>query len=140
MVNKIEEEKARTLLGMAVGAAKKAYCPYSHFRVGAALLCKDGRVFCGFNIENSSYGATVCAERVALFGALNAGCVRGDLLALAVVGAPEGQEDFSKASPCGICRQTLSEFADGDLVLLFPKEGGVEQTLFGELFPQPFEL
>lgn len=133
-------ERANELVLLAKEAAKKAYCPYSHYRVGAALLCKDGRIFCGHNVENSSYGATICAERVALVPAVAEGYRKGDFTAMAVVGAQSGDEDFKKAAPCGICRQTLSEFVGPDFILIFPDGDGVSQMAFENLFPEPFEL
>lgn len=91
------------LLSMAQDAAQNAYAPYSGLRVGAALEAKDGRVFVGCNIENASFGATVCAERVALFSAVAAGAK--EFTAIAVT-----------HMPCGICRQALAEFGDMDVV------------------------
>ena len=93
----------KTLLEAAERATENAYAPYSDVRVGAALLAEDGRIFTGCNVENASFGATVCAERVALFSAIAQG-VR-TFRAIAVT-----------HTPCGICRQTLAEFGDIDIV------------------------
>lgn len=103
------------LFSKAIDAAKNAYSPYSGFCVGAALLCDDGTVFTGCNIENASYSVTVCAERVALFSAVTAG--HRKFKAIAVVGSSNG--DFtSPTPPCGVCRQALSEFCDGDMTVI----------------------
>ena len=97
-------------------ARKKSYSPYSKFSVGAALLCSDGRIFTGCNIENSSYSLTICAERVAIFKAVSEGCT--DFKAIAISGS--NSDDTSVACfPCGACLQVLSEFCseDFDIVL-----------------------
>lgn len=99
----------RELIRMAYEAQKKAYVPYSHFQTGAALLCADGRVFTGCNIENASYTPTNCAERTAFFKAVSEGCT--DFVRIAVVGNYEGKPgDY--CAPCGVCRQVMREFCD----------------------------
>ena len=98
-----------TLIEMAFQGRKRAYAPYSRFFVGAALLCEDGSVFLGCNIENASYPAGNCAERTAVFHAVSEGKRR--LKAIAIVGGREGQ-DMDYCPPCGICRQVLREFSD----------------------------
>ena len=101
----------KELVALAKEAMEHAYVPYSHFKVGAALLTKDGRVFKGCNIENASYGATNCAERTAIFKAVSEGYREFDAIAIV---ASSG--DY--ASPCGICRQVLFEFLpDGKVIL-----------------------
>ena len=105
----------KELFSAAVRAAKKSYSPYSHFRVGAALVAADGRVFTGCNIENASYSLTVCAERTAVFKAVSEG-VR-EFKAIAIAGS--SSDDFSKpCPPCGACLQVLSEFCGDDLAVI----------------------
>ena len=130
---------AKELLARAHTARKAAYAPYSGFSVGAALLSKDGRVFCGCNVENAAYTPTCCAERVALFSAVAAG-VR-EFSAIAVVGgADEEAAKTRPCYPCGVCRQALSEFSgDGSLaVYLKNGEEGVAYRL-SELLPHSFD-
>ena len=119
------------LVALAKEAMEHAYVPYSKFRVGAALLTKDGRVFKGCNIENASYGATNCAERTAIFKAVSEGYREFD--AIAVV-ASSG--DY--ASPCGICRQVLAEFMPDGKVILDSEEKGMVTYLVRELLPFGF--
>ena len=124
------------LLAAARKARHMAYAPYSGFSVGAAVLCEDGRIFTGCNVENASYSATVCAERVAALSAVAAGARR--LLAVAVVGGHGGAEE--PCTPCGVCRQVLSEFAGGDMPILFVGEGGVMEASLSDLLPAGFSL
>lgn len=108
----------RELLDTAVKAAENSYSKYSRFRVGAALLTKDGRVFTGCNIENASFSLTNCAERTALFKAVSEGVT--EFKAIAVVGSADG--DFSRpCTPCGACLQVLSEFCGDDFVIILSK-------------------
>ncbi|MGQ9553494.1 MAG: cytidine deaminase [Anaerolineae bacterium] len=114
----------------AAEARRKAYAPYSGFVVGAAVLAHDGRFFSGCNVENASYGLTVCAERVAIFCAVANGASR--LLALAVSAVPA-------AWPCGACRQVLAEFTDSDcLVIVAEDERVVAVATLAELLPHAF--
>ena len=122
------------LTAKAAQAAKNAYAPYSHFAVGAALLCADGTVFCGCNVENASYSATVCAERSALFAAVSAG--KRHFTALAVH-TPDSCEAFC---PCAVCLQTLSEFCGSDVKILCTAPGRQETYTLGELLPHAFRL
>ena len=124
------------LLAAAKEARKKAYCPYSGFAVGAALLADDGRVFSGCNIENASFGATCCAERVALFAAVAAGAKR--FAALAIVGGKTGEEALSPCPPCGLCRQALSEFCKSDFPIYLSDGNTVKTIRLGEIFPMSF--
>lgn len=106
----ISEEKIRNLITRAIAARKKAYSPYSHYQVGAALLSEDGQVFSGYNIENAAYSPTICAERTAFFKAVSEGN-RG-FLAIAITGSPAGEEITQFAYPCGVCRQVMMEFCN----------------------------
>lgn len=122
----------KRLLVLAKQARKHSYAPYSHFKVGAALLGKSGRVYTGCNIENSSYSATVCAERVALFQAVSGG--EKEFKALAIAANPG-----KKPWPCGVCRQVLGEFAPGIDIWIQDGKKLTHQTLH-EIFPEPFLL
>ena len=124
------------LLTLARSAREQAYAPYSNFQVGAALLTRDGRRFSGCNVENASYGLCNCAERTALFSAIAAGCRPGDFAALAVVADTE-----DPVSPCGACRQVMSELCDDAMpVLLANLHGDTQQTSVAALLPGSFKL
>lgn len=110
------------LVNRAIQARERAYVPYSHFAVGAALLTKDGKVYPGCNIENSSFGATNCAERTAFFSAVYAG--EREFEAIAIVGGPEGKPVSQLCAPCGICRQVMREFCDLDFKIYLSKGDG----------------
>jgi cytidine deaminase len=123
------------LLTQARDAATRAYAPYSHFRVGAAVLA-GGQVFTGCNVENASYGLAICAERNAVFQAVAAGHRRIDAVALACIdAAPDGPA--SLRMPCGACRQVLAEFAGADMPVTID---GVGTLRLINLLPQPFSL
>ncbi len=125
----------RELINTALDAMKNAYAPYSHFCVGAALLCADGSVYTGCNVENATFGATNCAERTAVFKAVSDG--KRDFKAIAVVGGKDGAVG-AFCPPCGICRQVMSEFAREDFrILLFDGENIRDYTL-AELLPLAF--
>jgi cytidine deaminase len=129
----LSESDVQTLAAAAKDASGRAYCPYSHFPVGAAVRSRDGAVFAGCNVENASFGLTVCAERNAIFSAVGAGA--RDIVAL-VVYTPTP----SPVTPCGACRQVLSEFApDADVICLC---AGAERLTFRatELLPHGFAL
>lgn len=121
------------LVDKALIARQNAYAPYSKFAVGAALLTSDGEVFTGCNIENSSFGLTVCAERVALFTAIAQGKRSFDMLAVVA-----DTEDY--CSPCGACRQVLAEFGGNIRVLLANRHGDFRETTVAELLPAAFSL
>ncbi|MBR4701887.1 MAG: cytidine deaminase [Oscillospiraceae bacterium] len=125
------------LVNLAKEARAHAYVPYSGYAVGAALLCADGTVYQGCNIENASYSPTVCAERVAVFKAVYDG--HRDFAAIAVVGGKAGEEITGLFPPCGVCRQVLREFCGLDFKLYLGKENNefVETTL-GDLLPMSF--
>lgn len=120
------------LIGIAKQAAEFAYAPYSEFKVGAALLTKEGRVFTGCNIENASYGATNCAERTAVFKAVSEGCT--NFIKIAVIA-----KDGSTAYPCGVCLQVLNEFMPEGEVLLETTDG-ISVFSLKELLPYGFTL
>jgi len=126
----------RELLREAAEAASQAYCPYSNYRVGAALLATDGRVFRGCNVENASYGLTNCAERTALFAAVAQG--HRSFTALAI--ASSGDEP---PFPCGACRQVLVEFCGPALpvwVAAHDRLDDAECVTLGELLPHAFTM
>ncbi len=126
----------KELVSLAKRAAENAYVPYSGYTVGAALLCKNGKVYLGCNIENAAYSPTVCAERTAFFKAVSEG--ERDFSAIAVVGGKGG--DFKDYfAPCGVCRQVMAEFCDKDFkVILGKNTDDFFATSHGELLPCSF--
>lgn len=133
----MDESRKRELVQAAMKMLPAAYVPYSHFHVGAALLGADGRIYTGCNIENASYPATVCAERVALGNAVSSGC--REFTAIAVCGGSEGNAS-SFCTPCGVCRQMLREFVDPDsfLVILGRADGSTREFTLEALLPESF--
>ena len=121
----------------AMAARASAYSPYSGVSVGAALLTKSGNMYLGANVENASYGATMCAERVAIFKAVTAG--ERDFVAIAIAGGKRGEEVDQPFAPCGICRQVMSEFADSDLKVIVVHGDGYKVYTLGELLPCGFD-
>lgn len=130
-----QSRSVERLIETAVEAQKRAYCPYSRYPVGAAVLTQTGRVFAGCNVENASYGLSMCAERVAIYHALTSG--HDSIAAVAVVGAA--------AKPCGACRQVMIEFSDKEtplyLVDLHPSTGrrSINKTTVFKLLPMAFD-
>lgn len=124
------------LMHQAIEAMASAYAPYSGFHVGAALLCADGTVYRGCNVENASYGATNCAERTAIFKAVSEG--QRDFTAIAICGGKGGVlTDF--CPPCGVCRQVMREFCREDfLVYLTDGQGNIRTLTLGQLLPCSF--
>lgn len=123
------------LVEEATKAKELSYSPYSHFAVGAALLCKDGRVYHGANVENSSYGLSMCAERNALYHALMEGESPDDFEALALIGDTD-----EPISPCGACRQVLSEFfSKGTPIYMASASGQIYESNIEDLLPYAFE-
>ena len=110
----------------------RAYAPYSHFRVGAALECRDGTVFTGCNIENAAYSPSICAERVAVSKAVSEG--HRDFLRIAIAA---DTDRFT--SPCGVCRQVLWEFAPDLEVLLYNRQGEIQELTLRQLLPYSFD-
>jgi len=126
------------LCRLAIIAMKKAYCPYSGYSVGAALLTKNGKVYTGCNIENASFTPTVCAERTAFFKAVSEG--EREFEAIAVAGGKNGVIS-GVFPPCGVCRQVMAEFCPSEFKVLFVKsEGEFEEHTLGELLPCSFGL
>ena len=124
------------LIRAALAARDCAYAPYSGFKVGAAVLVKDGRVFGGCNVENASYGLCNCAERTALFAGIAAGCRPGDFTHLAVVADTVGP-----VRPCGACRQVMHEMGGPSLIVVQSNlRGDTEQTTMAQLLPAAFSL
>jgi cytidine deaminase len=124
--------KDKELMQMAKDAAQNAYAPYSKFKLGAALLTKSGQVFTGVNVENSSYGLTNCAERTAIFKAVSEGETKFEKLAIYV-------NSDKLFTPCGACRQVISEFSD-DLEIIVFSDKELLETNIGELLPMSFQL
>lgn len=119
------------LIQAALAARERAYAPYSHFAVGAAVLTASGQLFSGCNVENASYGLGICAERTAIASAVAAG--RRDIVAIAVVTPTAGP-----ASPCGMCRQTMVEFNPDMIVILTNLHGDTVETTAAALLPGAF--
>ena len=127
----------KELLRIAINARERAYAPYSDFFVGAALLCDDGSVYEGCNIENASYTPTCCAERVALFKAVSEG--KRGFKKIAIAGGKQG-DIREHCYPCGVCRQVLSEFCDDTFEVIVGTENEERSTTLGELLPNAFKI
>ena len=126
--------KKEELIQQAKEARKLSYSPYSHFAVGAALLCKDGTVYLGANIENSAYPMCMCAERNALYNAKMHGVKKEDMVALAL-----SADTDEPCSPCGACRQVISELFPKDAPIYMSNlKGDVQETNIVELLPYAF--
>ena len=132
----MDKETKDMLISKALAARDMSYCPYSDFAVGAALMTKSGKVITGANVESASYSPTVCAERVAFFSAIHSG--ERDFSAIAVVGGKRGASPTSYSPPCGVCRQVMAEFCDGDFeIILFDGREAKSYTL-SDLLPEGF--
>ena len=125
----IPTQKASELFERAKAASDHAYAPYSKFSVGAAVLTEDGSIYPGVNVENASYGLTLCAERIAICNAVTSG--KGKILAIAVFAK------MSDASPCGACRQFIAEFGQ-DIEVIYKREGTVVSARLCDLLPDSF--
>ena len=132
----------RNLIELALNARQFAYAPYSHFWVGSALLTSENEVYTGCNIEFSSYSPTVCAERVALLKAVSSG--KNKIVAMAIAGGFETENPNSLKSlisPCGVCRQSLSEFCEDSFVIIAARNVNDSKLYtLGELLPNRFVL
>lgn len=132
-ISKEKEILYLELLSDAHKVKNHAHSPYSKFNVGASILAKDGKTIAGCNVENASYGLTICAERSAVFKAVSEGYKPGDFEAIAIAASAD---DFS---PCGACRQVLSEFGDG-MVVIFEFGGKTVITTLAGILPYNFKL
>ena len=133
----MEKAEIQALIRKAFEGQQFAYTPYSHFRVGAALRARDGRVYTGCNIENAGYTPTNCAERTALFKAVSEGVREFD--AIAIVGSRQGEVNTLVTGPCGVCRQALYEFGGDALTVIMAKtEDDYIVTTLGALLPYGF--
>lgn len=125
------------LLKMACKVMHRAYCPYSNYSVGAALIRNDGKVFLGCNVENASYGLSMCAERIAFWNGISNGGVQ-KFLAIAIVSS-----DKQLPYPCGACRQIMAEFCSSDFQIYIATSDTIKSFVkirLGELFPYSFRL
>lgn len=130
-----KEYSREELIEIARSVAKHAHCPYSNFRVGAAVVA-DGKLYTGVNVENSSYGLTLCAERSALASAISAGATRITQIAVSCIDAERGLEQ-EQLMPCGACRQWMSDLAPDAAMFI----DGVQRSFnVSELLPRPFRL
>lgn len=135
-MKRVSSEKYNALCRAARSVAANAYIPYSEFRVGAAVLAKGGRIYAGCNVENASYGLTNCAERSALFAAVGDGLKPLEVEALMIYTPTSDPQ-----SPCGACRQVMSEFLGPDTPIFAICDGeGVQEWTMGELLPDSFSL
>ena len=131
---------AKELLQKAVEARRQSYSPYSHYQVGACLLCADGTLYSGCNIENAAFGPTVCAERTAIFKAVSEG--KRSFSAIAIVGGPEDSDEtqLNSAYPCGVCRQVMAEFCSPEFHIYCGTPEQPEEFTLAELLPKSFGL
>jgi len=127
------KQKYSELLKQAHKAKENSYSPYSGFKVGAAILAKDGQIIDGCNVENAAYGSTMCAERTAIFKAVSMGYKPGDFQAIAIASSGEN------FSPCGSCRQVINEFGE-DIDLIFEWNGDVVVETLKQVLPFNFIL
>lgn len=133
----IKDMEKKELITAALNARGMAYAPYSHYRVGAALLTEGGKIYQGGNIENASYGATNCAERTAFFKAVSEG--ERAFKAIAIAGGLEEKDPADYAYPCGICRQVMQEFAGSDFQIIVVKNADdYKEYTLAEIFPAGF--
>jgi homotetrameric cytidine deaminase len=135
LMTNLDKPALDELTQRAIEAARKSYSPYSHFRVGAALRLSNGEIVTGTNVENVSYGLTICAERSALVTAVSQFGPEIRVEAVAVVNLND-----AASPPCGACRQMLAEFVLPDAPVTFPSSGGARTMAFSELMPLAFEM
>lgn len=138
-MSRLTEEQIAKICSLALEMRERSYVPYSHFAVGAGLLTEDGKIYGGCNIENASFGATVCAERTAIFKAVSEGSRK--LRALAIAGGKEGLPPDDYCPPCGICRQVMTEFMGDDFeIFLVRGPGDWHRYTMDEILPLRFNL
>ena len=124
----------KLLIDNAIKARELSYSPYSNYKVGAAILCSDGKIFTGCNIENAAYSETICAERVAIYKAISEG--NREFCAIAIVGGKDKITDFTY--PCGACRQVLSELCTESLEIVLYNGEALKTCTLGQLFSCSF--
>ena len=129
----MDEISDEQLISMAKEAAKKAYVPYSHFHVGAAVLSEDNYVYTGCNIETSSYGATNCAESTAIFK-----CVSDQKTRIKKIAIASDSNEFTW--PCGICRQVMTEFMDENGIIVVTNDKEIREYKLSDLMPESFRM
>lgn len=133
----ISQEMKKKLTDLAVSVSENSYSPYSNFCVGAALLCSDGKIYTGTNVENSSYGGANCAERTAIFTAITDG--HRDFEAISIIGHKRGEKVNAFCAPCGICRQIMSEFCSDDFIVLLYDGENIAEYKLKDLLPLSFD-
>lgn len=126
----------KQLIETAVKAREMAYAPYSHYKVGAALLAKSGKIYTGCNVENASFTPTNCAERTAFFKAISEGDREFEMIA--IVGGKEGEELSKNCTPCGVCRQVMTEFCDKDFKIILGTPDDFKVMTLEEIMPYSF--
>ena len=134
----VDADTKRLLIEKAIEVLPNSYAPYSNYNVGAAALFDSGKIYTGVNVENASYGGSVCAERHAIFHAAAEG--ERKLIALAVTGGPRGEIEDEYCAPCGICRQVMREFAEAEnmLVISAKSPDDFKEYPLAELLPESF--
>lgn len=135
-MSKLTDALYQALIDRAKEARLNSYCPYSRFAVGAALLCGDGTVYSGCNIECASLSPGCCAERTAFFRAVNDG--QRQFTAIAIAGGPQGQEPDSFCAPCGVCRQVMREFCGPDFEIIMTDGAERKIMTMEEILPMAF--
>ena len=126
----------KQLIETAVKAREMAYAPYSHYKVGAALLAKSGKIYTGCNVENASFTPTNCAERTAFFKAISEGDREFEMIA--IVGGKDGEELSKNCTPCGVCRQVMTEFCDKDFKIILGTPDDFKVLTLAEIMPYSF--
>ena len=126
----------KQLIETAVKAIEMAYAPYSHYKVGAALLAKSGKIYTGCNVENASFTPTNCAERTAFFKAISEGDREFEMIA--IVAGKDGEELSKNCTPCGVCRQVMTEFCDKDFKIILGTPDDFKVLTLEEIMPYSF--